>query len=189
MVYDWIGSVFIPGVTGDLTIRMLQDYDHRPLYFPEIVATSRLLCRSGENRFGYAMRMKEPAVIDLESDVTWERVDAHRWLCRSYSTKVQEVGKAHGYLLRLNSYWRVFENDRGVFVEGRSITLSGEFGSFIRTMGSLVGINPEKSLKKSLATTRESVSQPGLQVATLPVGLPDCGEAPRPAACSSPSQK
>src|SRR5579872_5999196 len=59
MVYDWIGSVFIPGVTGDLTIRVLQDYDHRPLYFPEIVATSRLLCRSGENRFGYAMRMKE----------------------------------------------------------------------------------------------------------------------------------
>src|SRR5579862_3908829 len=79
MVNDWIGTVFIPGVTGDLAIRLLHDYDHRPLYFPEIVASSRLLCRSGENRFGYAMRMKEPALIDLESDVTWERVDAHRW--------------------------------------------------------------------------------------------------------------
>ena len=42
----------------------------------------------GENQFHFSMRMKEPAVIDVDSDVVWERVDAHRWRCRSYSTHV-----------------------------------------------------------------------------------------------------
>src|SRR5215471_6249539 len=44
MLYDWIGTVFIPGVSLERTVRMLQDYDHRALYFPEVVATSKLLC-------------------------------------------------------------------------------------------------------------------------------------------------
>ena len=33
-------------------------------------------------------------------------------------------------------------------MEGQSITLSGEFNALLRTLGSWMGINPEKSLKK-----------------------------------------
>jgi len=80
-LYDWIGSVFIPGAGLDKLVHMLQDYDHRPQYFPETISTSKLLCRSGDNHFRYTMRMKEPAVLDVESDVVWERLDAHRWRC------------------------------------------------------------------------------------------------------------
>ncbi|HEV2448696.1 MAG TPA: hypothetical protein VGS58_22340 [Candidatus Sulfopaludibacter sp.] len=189
MVYDWIGSIFIPGATGERVVRMLQDYDHRSQYFPEIISTSKLLCRTGEDRFGFTMRMKEPAVIDADSDVTWERVDPHRWRCRSYSTRIQEIGKQHGYLMRLNSYWRFFENERGVIVEGQSITLSGEFGSLMRTLGSLAGINPEKSLKKSLGSMRESVEKPGMEFALPPAGKPDCGEPVKPPACTLQSEK
>ena len=119
MIYDWIGTVFIPGASVARTVRMLQDYDHRALYFPEIISTSKLLCRSGENRFGFSMRLKEPAVIDSENDVVWQRVDARAWRCRSYSTAVTEIGKQHGYLLRLNSYWRFAETDRECLSRGR----------------------------------------------------------------------
>ena len=79
-LYDWIGAAFIPGARLDLLIRMLQDYDHRPQFFPETISESKLLCRSGDH-FRYTMRLKEPAVIDVESDVLWERVDPHRWRC------------------------------------------------------------------------------------------------------------
>ncbi len=176
-LYDWIGSVFIPGAKLDRLIEMLQDYDHRALYFPETIATSKLLCRTGQERFRYSMRLKEPAVIDTENDVVWERVDAHRWRCRSYSTQAQEVGKDHGYLRRLYSYWRFSEAENGVYVEGQTITLSDEFGGMARTFGSmLLGINPEKSLKHSLESMRESVLKPGLQIAAPPEGLPACGE-------------
>ncbi len=69
LIFDWIGSVFIPGVNLDRTVRMLQDYDHRAQYFSETISTSKLLCRKGNNQFHYSMRLKEPAVIDVESDV------------------------------------------------------------------------------------------------------------------------
>src|ERR1039457_6912619 len=28
MIYDWIGTIFVPGATLERTVRMLQDYDH-----------------------------------------------------------------------------------------------------------------------------------------------------------------
>ena len=54
-----------------------------PQYFPETISSSKLLCLTGTDRFHYSMRMKEPAVLDVDSDVVWERVDAQRWRCRS----------------------------------------------------------------------------------------------------------
>ncbi len=183
-LYDWIGSVFIPGASLDKLIQMLQDYDHRPLYFPETIATSKLLCRTGKDHFRYTMRMKEPAVLDVESDVAWERVDAHRWRCRSYSTHVQEVGKDHGYLRQLYSYWRFAEAEKGVYVEAETVTLSDEFSGVARAFGSaFLGINPEKSLKHSLNSMRESILKPELQIASPPEGLPECGEIFHPGPC------
>ena len=174
-LYDWFGSIFIPGTTMERTLKMLQDYDRRPQYFPETISTSKLLCRTGDDHFVYTMRMKEPAVIDLESDVVWERMDQRRYRCRSYSTKVQEVGKEHGYLLRLYSYWRFAEVEKGVYVQAETITLSNEFSSVTRALGSMVGINPEKSLKKSLGSMRDSLLKPGAQFPGPPAGLPECG--------------
>src|SRR5690242_16622365 len=62
MVYDWIGTVFVPGATLQRTVRMLQDYDHRADYFPDVIASSKALCRAGDHRFGFTMRLKEPVV-------------------------------------------------------------------------------------------------------------------------------
>ena len=169
---------------------MLQDYDHRAQYFPETISASKLLCLTGTDRFQYSMRMKEPAILDVESDVVWERVDAQRWRLRSLSTRVAEVGKDHGYLRRLNSYWRLAETSKGVFVEAETITLSDEFGSATRFLGSaLMGINPEKSLRHSLTSMRESVLKPGLEIPKLPAGLPACGApAPRAACAATPGK-
>jgi hypothetical protein len=183
MLYDWTGSVFLPGATLERTIRMLQDYDHRPQYFGDVVASSKLNCRSGEGRFGYSMRLKEPAVIDSDYDVVWEKVDARRWKCRSFSTKVREVEKQRGYLLRLCTYWRIAANDQGVYVESEAIELSGQFGSVTRALGSMfMGISPEKSLRRTLNSIREVIQKPG-DFALPPVGLPECGPVYKPAGC------
>jgi len=176
-LYDWIGTVFIPGASLEKLVRMLQDYDHRATYFPETIASSKLLCRA-ENRFRYTMRLKEPAVIDVESDVVWDPVTDHRCHCRSYSLKTAEVGKDHGYLRQLYSYWWFAEVDKGVSVQAETITLSDEFGGMTRALGSmLMGINPEKSLRHSLNSMRESVLKPGLEIPAPPPGTPACGQA------------
>ncbi len=184
-LYDWIGVIFIPGGTLDRTIRMLQDYDHRPRYFPEILSASKLQCRTGDKHFAFTMQLKEPAVIETQNDVVWEQVDPKHWRCRSYSTGVREIGKNHGYLQRLYSYWRFVEAEKGVFVESETITLSNEFGSLTRMIGSMMGINPEKSLKRTLDSMRESALRPGLEIPPLPAGVPECGEPFCPAACNA----
>ncbi|MGO9262304.1 MAG: hypothetical protein ACLQU1_39295 [Bryobacteraceae bacterium] len=194
-LYDWIAASFIPGATLDRLIPMLQDYEHRARYFPETISASKLLCATGTDHFQYSMRMKEPAVLDVDSDVVWERVDPQRWRCRSVSTRVVEVGKDHGYLRRLVSYWRFAETGKGVFVESEAITLSDEFGSVTRLLGSaLMGINPEKSLKHSLESMRESVLKPGFEPpkpgAPGAPGSPSCGDPIPAAACvAGPGQK
>lgn len=180
LVFDWVGSVFVPGANLDQTLRMLQDYDHRAQYFSETIASSKLLCRRGDGQFRYTMRLKEPAVMDVESDVVWERVDAHRWRCTSYSTGVRAVGKDKGYLRRLYSYWRFAETPSGVYVEGETVTLSDEFGSLMRGLGSLVGINPEKSLRHSLEAMRESLEKTGAQFPGPAAGVPECGAPYQP---------
>jgi len=132
------------------------------------------------------MRLKEPAVIDTENDVTYEQLDRNHWQSRSYSTRVREVGTDHKYLLRLNSYWTFSAVNDGVLVEGEAITLSGQFGSAIRAVGSLFGISPEKSLRRTLTSIRETALQPGLEFASPPSGLPDCAERPVITGCASP---
>ncbi len=187
-LYDWIGSVFIPGVTLSRALLMVQDYDHRPQYFPETMSSARLLCRTGEDHLRYVMRMKEPAVIDVESDVVWTKVDPKRWKCSSYSTSVKPAGKDHGYVRQLYTWWRFAEAEKGVYVEAEAVELSDEFGAVTRALGSmLMGINPEKSLKHSLESMRATLLKPGLQFAPLPSGLPACGEPYRPAACENKS--
>jgi len=185
-LYDWIGLVFIPEGSLDRTIRMLQDYDHRVLYFPEIISASKLLCHTGENQFRFTMRLKEPAILDVESDVVWERVGPERWRCRSYSTNIHEAGKEHGYAQRLYSYWRFAETPKGVYVQAETITLSREFSGFTRALGSMVGINPEKTLKRTLAEMRESALKTGMQIAGPPAGLAGCGDSFHPGGCAAP---
>jgi hypothetical protein len=73
-------------------------------------------------------------------------------------------------------------------VEAETITLSDEFGSMTRMLGSaLMGINPEKSLRHSLTSMRESVLKPGLEIPKLPAGLPACGEPAARAGCPAAS--
>jgi len=190
MLFDWVGTVFIPGARLDRMMRMLQDYDHRAQYFGDLVVSSKLNCRSGEGHFGYSMRMKEPVVTDSDYDVVWEKVDAQRWKCRSCSTKVREVEKQHGYLLRLCSYWRVAAIDKGVYVESEAIELTGQFGSVTRALGSMfLGLSPEKSLRRSLTSIRDVVLRPGAEFALPPAGLPECGEVYKPAGCAAGSQR
>jgi hypothetical protein len=186
MIFDWLGTVLIPGASVQRVIRMLQDYDHRADYFPEVIASSRLFCSVGTDRFGFRMRIKEPVVADSDNDVVWEKVDDHRWRCRSYSGDVQEVGKPKGYLHRLNSYWRFFETADGVLVEGETITLSNEFGSFMRALGSIAGVSPEKSLRRSLTDMRDTVVSKR-EFASPAAGLPVCPEPVRLPACKPES--
>ena len=77
MLHHWVGLVFVPGVTLQQTLPVVQDYDHRSdLYRPEVIA-SKLVSREGDD-FKIFLRLYEKkfttVVFNTNYDVRWGRV-------------------------------------------------------------------------------------------------------------------
>ena len=97
LIHDWIGAAFIPGTTVKATLRLVQDYDHhQDIYKPEVLI-SKLMRHRGNDFEIYLRLLKKKiltVVLDTDHDVQYRCIDAARWLCRSYTTRIAEVENA-----------------------------------------------------------------------------------------------
>jgi len=174
LIHDWIGAEFIPGVTVELVVRLVQNYsNHKNIYKPEVI-DSRLLTHHGSDFQIYMRLLKKKiitVVLDTYHDVHYSSLDRTRWLCRSYTTRILEVEAAgsrketilppdtgYGFLWRLYSYWRFQEKQGGVFVECRAISLSRNvpmgLGWLIEP---IIQKLPRESLVNTLQATRQAL--------------------------------
>ncbi|MBM3735046.1 MAG: hypothetical protein FJW39_04605 [Acidobacteria bacterium] len=171
LVHDWTGAAFLPGTTLTQVVSKVQDYDrHKDVYQPEVI-DSKLRSRQG-NRFKVHLRLLKKKVITVvlntEHDVEYFTLDAKRAHSRSYTTRVAEVEDAgtarererpmsdsHGFLWRLNSYWRFEERDGGVYVECEAISLTRgvPFGLGVVVMPIIRDL-PRESLVRTMEATR-----------------------------------
>ena len=142
LIHDWTGTVFIPGVSLTRVLEFMQDYaNHKQFYKPEVI-DSRLVSRQGDE-FRVALRLVKKqvltVVLNTEYQVVYARLDPTRAASKSFSTRIAEVedpgerterelplGQDHGFLWRLDSFWRFQERDGGVYLECRAISLSRE---------------------------------------------------------------
>jgi len=176
-VHDWIGTVFIPGTTLKQTLAFVQDYgNHKNTYRPEVV-DSRLVSHQG-NDFHTYLRLRKQKVITVllntEHDVKYTLVDAKHAYSRSVSTRIAEVENPgtpaerelapdddHGFLWKLNSYWRFEERDGGVWVECEAISLTRDvpfgLGAIVKP---IIRDLPAESLEKTLRATSVALSKP-----------------------------
>jgi len=164
------GIVFVPNVKLDQLLKVLQE----PLadkHKQEDVISSRVVSRDGDSQkvFLRLRRTKFVTVVyDTEYDVDYKRLAADRALSNSISTKIVEIenpgttreralpeGDDHGYMWRLNSYWRYKQIDGGVLVEIESLTLSRDLppivGPLIRP---IVNSTARESVTRTLASVR-----------------------------------
>ena len=174
LVHDWSGAVFIPGATLKQVLDLVQNYDnHKNIYDPEVV-DSKLRNRNG-NDFHIHLRLLKKkvltVVLNTEHDVRYFALDATRVHSRSYSRKIAELddagtqqerelppGKDHGFLWRLNSYWRFQERDGGVYVECEAISLTRGIPMGLGWMITpIIRDLPRESLEKTLNATRDAV--------------------------------
>ncbi|HZU43407.1 MAG TPA: hypothetical protein VE994_12085 [Terriglobales bacterium] len=175
LIHHWMGTAFIPGVTLQQTIKLLHDFnDHTKYYQPEVVR-SKLLQRQGDD-FKVFYRLRKKKIVTVVLDTTYEsqyhQLDAHRAYSNSYSTRIAEVenpgsakehekpvGDDSGYMWRLNSYWRYWERDGGVYVQLEAISLTRDIplgvGWMIRPFIESV---PRESLMFTLSRTREALT-------------------------------
>ncbi|HWQ52489.1 MAG TPA: hypothetical protein VN442_02315 [Bryobacteraceae bacterium] len=175
LIHDWMGAAFIPGVTLDRTLAMVQDYDRHAKIYPEVIA-SKLLSRNGGDFKVYLRLLKKKVltvVLNTQHDVRYTRVSPQRVSSRSYSTRITEVenagkpgerelppGRDHGFLWRLYSYWRFEERDGGVYIECRAISLTRSVPTGLGWLVEPIIRNlPRESLAGTLTATRGSLAK------------------------------
>jgi hypothetical protein len=181
LIHDWIGVICIPGTTVEKTLALLQSYDnHKNIYQPDVIA-SKLIVRQ-ENDFQIYLRLRKKKIItvilDTDHDVHYFAVNSTRWACHSRTTRISEVEDAgkptekvrppdtgHGFLWRLNSYWRLEESEDCTYIECRAISLTRDVPSALAwIIEPMVLKLPRDSLKATLEATRRALSQPAAQV-------------------------
>ena len=174
LIHDWIGAVFIPGVTLEKTLRLVEDYNsHKRIYKPEVI-DSRILTENG-NDFQVYMRLLKKKVVtvvlDTRHQVRYTPLSPTRCSSRSYSTRIAEVenpgtpkerelppGHDHGFLWRLNSYWRFEERDGGVYVECEAISLTRAVPTGLGWLiNPVIRALPRESLANTLRATRDAL--------------------------------
>jgi hypothetical protein len=176
LIHDWIGAVFVPGVTLARTLALMQDYDrNQDNYKPEVLA-SRLLGRNGNDFKVYLRLMKKKVVtviLDTDYDVRYFPLDGGRCHSRAYSTRIAEVenagkrderllppGRDDGFLWRLYSYWRFQERDGGVYVECEAVSLTRAIPAGLGWLiEPIITALPRESLANTLRETRAALQK------------------------------
>jgi hypothetical protein len=174
LIHHWVGTVFIPRASVTDVLGIVQDYDNVARYYQPEVMSSRLISHSGDD-FRIALRMREHKVItvvlDAEYTVDYGRFDGAHRLSWSRSTRVTEIADAggphehavadadsHGYLWRLNSYWRFVQDGDGVIVQCEAISLTRSVPAGLGWLiGRFVREIPRQSLEATLGATRDAV--------------------------------
>lgn len=173
LIHDWIGAVFIPGATLPKTLALVQDYNnHKNIYKPE-VRDSKLLAKNGNDYQVYLRLLKKKVltvVLNTYHNVHYVPLDARRWYSRSYSTRIAEVddgqelppGDDHGFLWKLDSFWRFEEREGGVYVECEAISLTRSVPTGLGWLiNPIIQSLPRESLANTLRETRDALPKGG----------------------------
>jgi hypothetical protein len=184
LIHHWSGIVFVPGESNQHAVSFLQDYDtHWRTYGPDI-RRSKLLEHTDNTFKIYLQFYKDSPVrvsFNAEFEVHYRWIDARHVESRAVSTRIAElehpeqpesaeipVGRGHGYLWRLNNYWRLEEKDGGVYIQVESIALSRDVPAiFAWFVNPLIRRVSRKTLASLLDSSRKGLLHPPLPQASM----------------------
>ncbi len=174
LIHDWVGTVFLPGVSLERTLALARDYSrHKDYYKPEVIESRILSHEDHRFRIFYRLRKKQviTVVLDTEHEVQYFPIDATHWRSASRTTKISQVenagkpdehalppGTGEGFLWRLNSYWRFQERDGGTWVECEAISLTRDIPNGLNWLVQPIIRNlPRESLENTLRSMRSAL--------------------------------
>jgi hypothetical protein len=166
LIHDWVGAIFIPSARVEDVLNVVRDYNrHQTTYRPEVVE-SWIVSQSGDEYKVHLRLLKRKGitvVLDTEHKIQYEKLGTTCWQSRSESTSIREVqnpGKDHGFMWRVNSYWRFHEGDGGTYVECEVVSLSRSVpGILARLIDPIVRQLPQQSMADTLGETRTAVEK------------------------------
>jgi hypothetical protein len=179
-IHDWAGAMFLPGRTIAQVKAVRQDYaNYKRIYAPDVVQ-SRARVGPGEDA-DVILQLRQKHVISVLLNACfhtgYELAKPNAMRIYSRSVRITEAdtpdpcaantqaGSDRGFLWRLDSYWRLYEADNGVYVECRAISLSRDIPGGLRWMRRIltrfIESFPQESLTNMLNSTRRAVSGGG----------------------------
>jgi hypothetical protein len=174
LIHHWVGVIFIPKATLPKTNAVLHDYEDEPEIYKPDIRRAKLIERNG-NKSKIFLQFYNKSIVTVVlneySDVTETQIGNSRMQSASRSTRIAEVvnpgspdeqerpeGDDHGYMWRLNSYWRIEEKDGGVYIQNETITLSRTVPVLLAWLiNPLVKSIPRDVLQHTLTNTRNAV--------------------------------
>jgi hypothetical protein len=176
LMHDWIGAVFIPGVTMAKVLAVMQDYDQQKNIYKDTL-DSKMLSHNDDTFTYNRVRQLKKGIIDgifyTQFDAHYRQIDPERWICVTLSTKVNEienykksnqrdlpVGKGSGYLWRLDGFYRLEQRDNGVYLECEAVSLTRSLPALVGGLfaGSMHDLEKE-GLEMTLQATRDAAKK------------------------------
>jgi hypothetical protein len=171
IAHHWRGSVFIPGAKLEEIISRVLNPTAADMQ-QEDVLQWRVLERGHDSLkiFLKLQRSKFVTVVyNTEHEVRVQRYGKDRASSTSVATRIAELeapnssrerekpeGQDHGFLWRMNSYWRYEQVSGGVIVECESVTLSRSVPFLLEPLiHSLIESTARESLERTLASMRK----------------------------------
>ena len=159
---------------------LVKDYDRRAELYKPDVSASRTIAHNGDDyKMFLRLHQKKFTTVDFNTtyDVHWGQVDPTKVFSNSISTRIAEVkdparpdgeelpiGSGHGYLWRLNTYWRFEEKDGGVYLQCEALSLTRDMPTGLGwLLKPLVTSIPKQSLNRALGQTRKVVQEEGMK--------------------------
>ena len=128
LIHHRKARIFAPGARFAQALALVEDYDRYPAVYRPDIQRARVLERQGHDARIYLQIFKRKilsATLDTEHEIRYTGLDDQRGYSFTRTTKVEEAGRAdRGFLWRINSYWRFWEHDGGVYIQVESISLS-----------------------------------------------------------------
>ena len=172
-LHHWAGAIYIPNTTVAAVVKRMHDYGGRESEFYEEVKASKLLSREGDTLRVFMRLYRDAgpvsATYNTEHTVQYRMLPPHRASSRSVATKIAELehagtarerertsGQDHGFLWKLNAYWRFEQVGDGVLIECESVSLSRAVPWALRPfVTGIVDRIARESLERTLVSLRK----------------------------------
>jgi hypothetical protein len=175
LIHDWVGAVFVPGVNLASTLEHVEDYDHARTRHREVL-DSHIISHKGNDFLVYMKLVKKKiitVVLATEHEIHYFPIDATHCRSQSRTVRIGELdnpgkpderelppGTGHGFLWRLNTYWRFQERDGGTWMECQAISLTRDIPTGLGWLiEPIIKSLPRDSLENTLRETAAALGK------------------------------
>jgi hypothetical protein len=175
LIHHWIGVMYIPNVSLDQVMQILNSYDRYTDTYKSLIRKSSVIEQSGDtaklNVLAVQKAFSVTAAVDTDEEIQIARPAPNRVFITANSVRIQEIAnygqpgehafpedRRPGYVWRSLLFQRIEQRDGGVYVELEAISLSRGIPVEVRwVIKPLTDDLPRKMMTDILEETRDAV--------------------------------